>query len=335
MLPLALETVAAFSLLLSSVGLHPDRAGLHADRVFAIEADEPFVMPLAPRHRPGSVPMNVSGHSQSGLALAPAISEFTCAAAVTAGEFLPDDDSDSQSGDTGESTKKTVVVGVYSDKGIGKSVENLKNALRQFDGVAIQNLMAADIRSGSLKNVDVLIHPGGSGGGQGRHLGEDGRDEIRKFIREGGGFIGICAGAYLASADYEWSLHVLDAKVLDRKHWARGKGMVNIGLTEAGQQLLRTKKSQEEIFYAQGPLLAPANRDDLEDYETIASFKTEIAKKGAPTGVMKGTTAIAKGQYGRGQVLCFSPHPELTEGLEVLIQYAIEHVQRKPTRKEP
>jgi hypothetical protein len=74
--------------------------------------------------------------------------------------------------------------------------------------------------------------------------------------------------------------------------------------------------------------LAPANRDDIADYETIANYKTEIAKNGAPAGVMKGTTAIAAGRYGRGRVLCFSPHPELTEGLEVLVLYAIDHVKR-------
>jgi putative intracellular protease/amidase len=71
--------------------------------------------------------------------------------------------------------------------------------------------MADDIRSGGLAKLDLLIQPGGSGGGQGRHLGEGGRDAIRDFVQDGGGFIGICAGAYLASADYTWSLNILDA----------------------------------------------------------------------------------------------------------------------------
>ena len=44
------------------------------------------------------------------------------------------------------------------------------------------------------------MHPGGSGGEQGRNLDAPGRVEIREFFREGGGYIGICAGAYLTSA---------------------------------------------------------------------------------------------------------------------------------------
>jgi len=100
-------------------------------------------------------------------------------------------------------------------------------------------------------------------------------------------------------------------------------------VTDVGRQVLSTKEQQLAIRCAQGPLLAPANRPDIADYETMATFKTEIAKNGAPEGVMIGTTAIARGQYGRGRVICFSPHPELTRGLEVLVQDAIEDVKRK------
>jgi len=227
-----------------------------------------------------------------------------------------------------EQLKQTVSVGVYSDKGAGASLKSLIATLATFKAVEITQLSADDIRKGALTDIDVLIQPGGSGGTQGRHLGEEGREKIREYISDGGGLIGICAGAYLASADYEWSLDVLDAKVIDRKHWARGKGMVDISLTEVGQQVLKTEDEQLHILYAQGPLLAPAENDDIADYEPIAIFKTEIAKNGAPKGVMKGTTAIAQGRYGSGRVLCFSPHPELTEGLEELVQFAIESVKR-------
>jgi len=220
-------------------------------------------------------------------------------------------------------------VGVYHDVGAGASVDDLLSVLGRFPEIAVLELKADDIRSGALAGVDVLIHPGGSGGRQGRHLGDGGRQSIRKFISDGGGFIGICAGAYLASADYSWSLNVLDARVLDRKHWARGTGTVELGLTDNGQRILNTKSDQLQIFYGQGPLLAPHDNPDIPDYETIATYRTEIAKNGAPKGVMPGTTAIAHGRFGQGRVLCFSPHPEKTQGLEELVREAIEHVKRR------
>jgi N-formylglutamate amidohydrolase/glutamine amidotransferase-like uncharacterized protein len=249
------------------------------------------------------------------------VNQLTKAIAAFAEDYLPKT----------EQSADPVRVGVYRDVGAGRSMTALQRALGQFDGVAVQNLKADDIRAGKLADIDVLIHPGGSGSKQGKHLGEVGREEIRDFLREGGGFIGICAGAYLASADYDWSLDVLDAKVLDRKHWARGNGTVQIELSDTGKRLLRTDEEQLSIYYGQGPLLAPAGDPDIADYETVAIFKTEIAKNGAPKGVMKGTTAIAQGEFGRGRVVCFSPHPEKTEGLEALLHYAIEHVDQGRT----
>ena len=227
----------------------------------------------------------------------------------------------------------TVCVGVYVDKGTGGSLKSLLTDIGTFDGMSVTKLTADDIRTGKLSEVDLLIQPGGSGGGQGRHLGESGREAIREFVHDGGGFIGICGGAYLASAHYKWSLNILDAKVLDTKHWARGHGDVKIGITEAGMAWLNTQDPQLTIKYWQGPLLAPANRPEIEDYEAVAVFDTEIAKNGAPKGVMLGTTAIAKGQFGKGRVVCFSPHPELTESLEHLIEHAINHVKRKRLSK--
>ena len=218
-------------------------------------------------------------------------------------------------------------VGVYQDIGAGRSLVSLLKTLKKLDNVTVQKVMTADIQSGVLADVDVLIQPGGSGGKQGRNLGEAGRKKVQEFLREGGGFIGICAGAYLASADYDWSLDILDAKVIDRKHWARGTGTVAIGLSKEG--FLKLDQEELKIYYGQGPLLAPANNPDIEDYHAVATFKTEIAKNGAPKGVMIGTTAIAQGKFGNGRVVCFSPHPEMTEGLDDLVRQAIEHVRRK------
>lgn len=219
-------------------------------------------------------------------------------------------------------------VGVYLDKGAGRSKENLLKVLANFQNLSVEKLTAADIRNGKLNDLDVVIQPGGSGGSQGRHLGEGGREKIRDFLKNGGGFIGICAGAYLASADYSWSLNILDAKVMDRKHWARGKGTVELALSESGQELLQVEGDRLEIYYGQGPLLAPANNPNIPDFDSLATFNTEIAKNGAPKGVMKGTTAIARGKYGKGRVICFSPHPELTKGLEHFVQLAISEVEK-------
>lgn len=208
---------------------------------------------------------------------------------------------------------RLIRVAVYDDAGVSDKVAVLIDLLKTHSELQISKVNGNDVRSGKLQDIDVVLFPGGSGSGEAKSLEETGRKEVRSFVERGGGYLGICAGAYLASADYDWSLHILDAKVLDRAHWARGSGDVEVSLTSAGQKLLGAQSDRETILYWQGPLLAPAGKSEIPDYETLGTFTTEIAKNGAPKGVMPGTTAIARGTFGTGRVFCFSPHPERSE----------------------
>ena len=218
-------------------------------------------------------------------------------------------------------------VAVFQGEGVGQSSLRLIEALKAEDEAAfkITRLTAEEIRGGKLSDFDVLVHPGGSGSAQGKALGEKGRQVVKKFVRDGGGFLGVCAGAYLATNDYSWSLDLIDAKVVDRRHWARGKGTVTLRLSPTGAKFFQHDRGELSIFYAQGPLLARREWDDpkVPDYESLAVFATEIAKNGAPRGIMPGTSAAVRAQYGSGRVFCFSPHPELTEGRHHLIPLAV------------
>jgi hypothetical protein len=188
----------------------------------------------------------------------------------------------------------------------------------------ITRITVDDIRGGKLSTLDVLVHPGGSGGKQGRALEEEGREAVRQFVREGGGVLGVCAGAYLATNDYSWSLNLIDVKVVDRKHWARGKGTVSIRFSPAGAEFFDYDKDEVSIDYGQGPLLARREWDDpdVPDYESLAIYASEIAENGAPEGIMIGSSAIVRAEYGNGRVFAISPHPEKTDGLHYMIPRA-------------
>jgi glutamine amidotransferase-like uncharacterized protein len=228
---------------------------------------------------------------------------------------------------TQSAAAKPVRVAIYED--VGASPNKLVPLLEKQPSIQVTRVTAEQIRSGALDQVDVLIHPGGSGGKQGNNLAEAGRERVRAFVRRGGGYIGICAGAYLATCDYTWSLHILDAKVIDKQHWARGNDPVNVAFSDEGRTLLAAPSATCSILYFQGPLLAPAGNPDLADYEALGTYDGEVAKNGAPTGVMKGTTAIARAPFGEGRVICFSPHPEKTAGLEGMITRAIHWAAKR------
>jgi len=222
-----------------------------------------------------------------------------------------------------------VRVAVFQDSGVSKNSAGLVVLLKRYPDLKVETLSAEAIRGGKLAGQDVVVFPGGSGSKEAAALEPAGRQAVRSFVEQGGGYLGICAGAYLASADYEWSLHILDAKVLDRAHWARGSGDVEVCLAPAAQQLFAVAGERQTILYWQGPLLAPAGKPEIPDYESLGTFATEIAKNGAPRGVMIGTTAIARGTFGAGRVLCFSPHPERTPATEAHVRAAIRWAAKR------
>jgi len=223
----------------------------------------------------------------------------------------------------GAATKiRVACLDVYGTAERGVGPKNMARCLAPAPEFTFRTINSAEIRSNGLAQVDVLICPGGSGSKQSHNLDEQGRLAIQTFVRNGGGYVGICAGSYLASSHYAWSLALLNAKVVDTEHWARGMGEVTLKLTPDGRRLLGATNEIVSCHYAQGPLLAPDTKTNLPPYLTLAIFNSEMAKKGAPTGVMLGTTAIAAGAYGKGRVLCFSPHPEKTKGLEDFVRRA-------------
>src|SRR3954468_20512755 len=221
-------------------------------------------------------------------------------------------------------SKGSIDVVIFAHDGVTKSgITRLEKALPESQGFEVKTISVEQIRTGTLKTCDVLIFPGGSASAQSKALGEGGRAEVKKFVEGGAGRVGIFAGAYLASSQYDWSLHLLKARVIDGAHWARGEGSVQLRLSSAGKSALRADKETCSIHFENGPLLGPMKGGNDDGFEPLATFETEIRKNDAPPGVMKGAIAIARGAYGKGRVLCFSPHPEKTPGREGLLQEAV------------
>lgn len=212
-------------------------------------------------------------------------------------------------------------VAIYRGPGIGgrgpDRVTELANAMPATHAWPVG---AEEVQRGVLAGFDVVVLPGGTGSGQAKGLGPEGADQVRRFVRAGGGYLGICAGAYLATAEYSWGLRLLAAHTVDSAHWRRGTGLVRAELSDAGRALFAGTAPSFSIRYANGPLLAPFSVEQLAAYTPLAWFRSELAENGAPSGVMSGMTAAASGLYGRGRVLVWSPHPEGTPGLEPLVQ---------------
>ncbi len=244
-----------------------------------------------------------------------------------------------QAGDQGTTTPKdqgSIRVAIYADEGSPKAPDLIEGCLGTLpDKFHLVRVTAEQIRQGALANFDVIAQGGGRASLQAEALGDDGREKIREFLRKGGGYVGICAGAYLAAADRPYYLRIINARVVDREHWARGGGDVQIRFTDEGKVNLRQESPVVQIRYNQGPLLARDSHADLPSYTELAVYETEIAKKGAPEGVMKGTSAMVSAPFGNGRVFLSSPHPERTPGLESILQSAVLWVAKRDTPPNP
>ena len=217
-------------------------------------------------------------------------------------------------------------IALYDDAGsTGKGVPKMKEHLAKVPSMKLTVVKGEDIRAGVLKDFDVVIFTGGSGSKQAEGIGETGRKEVKQFVERGGGYVGICAGAYLACEGFSWGLKVLDAKTVSPK-WRRGIGDVKVELTAEGRRILGDKAGQFTVRYANGPIIKQSTNTALPDLKPLAYFRTELAENDSPKGAMVNSPAAASGTCGKGRVITFSPHPEQTDGLESLVIRAIEWV---------
>jgi len=183
-------------------------------------------------------------------------------------------------------------------------------------------LSGQEVGSLNISAYDVLVFPGGSGSGQSKGIGEAGLKNVREFVKQGGGYVGICGGAYLACSNFTWGLGILNAGTVSNK-WRRGQALLDLEPTLAGQQWLGDVKSTFKVRYHNGPILKPAARTDIPAYNVVTVFKTEIAEYGSPAGVQVNSPAHVISTYGKGRVFISSPHPENTPGLENFIPRGI------------
>jgi putative intracellular protease/amidase len=183
-----------------------------------------------------------------------------------------------------------------------------------------------------LDQFDVVIVGGGGASSEAKAMGETGAAAIKAFIKRGGGYVSSCAGTYLATCNYSWSLKIIDADTVDSEHWARGTGQVDIELTDEGRKILGDFKGRQSCRYANGPLLGKAgNSAGLAPYTVLAYFRSDMARgRNSPKGLMPGTPAIIAGEYGQGRVLCCSPHPEYTLALKSVIPRAVKWAAKRP-----
>ncbi len=192
-----------------------------------------------------------------------------------------------------------------------------------------------DIRDGALAGARAVMFPGGSGRGIANALRPEGVEMVRTFVREGGGFVGICAGAFLAGSGLEEyaRLHHLT----HHQPWAKGRATLRLELTPEGVEIMGPEFQSIETNYNNGPVfteITPPPPDARHGpLVVLSTFATVPPPRRGESfdEPMSGSPAILAFRYGQGRVLTISPHPEGRRALNAMVARCIGwtiHVER-------
>lgn len=145
----------------------------------------------------------------------------------------------------------------------------------------VKTISTADIANGALESLDVIIIPGGGGSRQYLNLGHENHNRIRSFVENGGGAVGICAGAYFFSNTPGYaSIAINGAQAIDIEHDNRGHGLAKFTLSGEGKTIFPEIASRDTSFvmYYEGPVFV--NAADTINYTTFATMESDVHEEG-------------------------------------------------------
>ena len=227
-----------------------------------------------------------------------------------------------------------VRVGVFQGNGGAQTCIWETIASIQLDpDMTVRTITTGDIANGVLKDLDVIIIPGGEGATQYMNLGEENMERIRNFIRSGKGAVGICAGAYLFTDTPGYAcMHINGGKAIDIEHDNRGHGISAFSLTAEGKKLFPelAKRDKSYVMYYEGPVLVKSDNIPL-PYMTMAIMETDVHEEGnAPANMTNNRPFFIANEYGKGRVFSSISHPEATPGMMWMIPRMVRWTLRMP-----
>lgn len=208
-------------------------------------------------------------------------------------------------------------------------------AMLDYYGYAHEDLTPEDLNTADSLNsrYDAIIFGGGWAGGYNTTITSQGFETIRNFVADGGGYFGICAGAYLAANVVVWKpdwaspmevyiykLHLFNGAgvgtMLSIIPWNGATGCPAT-ITEGAVATTITLNTEEfpdmdselDILYYGGPaLFSWPNSGQKPSIRVVAWYQLPVGEMGAG---FSSAPAMILFPYGNGTVFLSGPHPEI------------------------
>ncbi|MCP4886109.1 MAG: hypothetical protein GY904_05800 [Planctomycetaceae bacterium] len=191
-----------------------------------------------------------------------------------------------------ESDPATPLVGVYADAGVWSLGAQSVVASLESTGISVALLDWSRLQNSDLRRFDAIVFPGGYSFFQQLSAGERGLDSVRAYVSQGGRYLGICAGGFLAAKDVHWEgaqyrypLELFDGvaagSIKKIAAWPRLGGAV-LTVTAEGNATGLADADGQRIYYQGGGRFLGGS-----DVTTLATY-------------FDGSPAIIRRPFGRG-----------------------------------
>ena len=159
---------------------------------------------------------------------------------------------------------------------------------------------------------DIIIIPGGTAKVQQNDLGASGIQLIKEFVADGGGYVGLCAGAYLAAVPpldkaHKPGIGLIDTRYILPATTLELKGKIHVQLR------MPNYKKNVVIPYHNGAIFE--HPDETEGNNCIENLGYITKLVGINWNTMLGKSCLLRSKYGKGYVVVCGPHPEASQDL--------------------
>jgi glutamine amidotransferase-like uncharacterized protein len=206
-------------------------------------------------------------------------------------------------------TSRKADVAVYAGAGTWEDSVRAVQEMFRWMNYTVETVSAEYINNNGLEAFRILCIPGGDMYNYAQDISSKGKENIKEFIHNGGGYIGICGGAYFAAEKVFWQGSQLPMTALglfagtatgpiDEIIPYPNYTMCKVNIVNHVHPVTQSEQDYEIMLYYWGPALIPntdANVTVLGNYD-------------------KGNqTAIVAFEYFQGKAFLIGTHPEIEE----------------------
>ncbi|UCF04832.1 MAG: hypothetical protein JSV33_13040 [bacterium] len=200
-------------------------------------------------------------------------------------------------------------VALYSGRGADADCKTAAQKMFEWMGYKVQRISPNQINTGSLDGFDLICFPGGNMYYYSQDISVNGKQRIKQFVSGGGGYIGICGGAYFAAERVFWRGDLLDMTPLSLFRGAAtgpinqiyqypDYGMCRLDIAILDHPITSGEDASMSVLYYWGPYLSPNTGFE---FDVICDYH------------VTGSHAMVAFEHGQGRVFLTGAHPEFEE----------------------